>query len=456
MAINYENIAKQILDAVGGADNVITVENCMTRLRFTLKNKAKARKEVLEKIEGVKGVFAKEGKYHVVMGSEANDIYKIYVKEGTISEQNSSNEQPEGKTSFWDRIMDTITGSITPIIPIIIPSGLMLVLANLLVSLKVVTAESELFSFLNLIGNAGYYFLPIFIGYFAAKKMNTNPCLGMLLGAILLYPDLSAAIASEGGLHFFGLTIPSVSYSSTIIPILLAVWVLSYVEKFINKILPKMARNIIGPFLTILIMAPLTLLVIGPIGDYFGKAITSLFTGLFNSGLGWIAVGLLGMAFPVIVAAGAHIALVPLMINFIMTKGYDPFLLTAGTAYNMAATGVALAVMIKSKNKELKGVAASAVLSGVMGITEPALYGIAIPLKKTMVGLFAGGLVGGLTAGLLDFKVYVPGLQGPLVLPTYADQGNNLLVSIIVMVVSTLVAFLVTYFRGFDDPESIE
>lgn len=456
MTTSNELKAKQILEAVGGINNIIGLENCLTRLRFNLKDNSKVKKEVLEKIEGVKGISVSGGQFQVVMGSEANDIYRSYLKNGIITESKDSKGTPKGKTKLFDRVMDTIMGSIAPALPIIVTSGLLQVLANLLVSLKVIPAGSELFRFLNFAGSAGYYFLPIFVGYFAAKKMNTNPALGMLLGGILLYPDLSTAIASEEGLHFLGLTIPSVTYSSTIIPILLMVWVLSFVDNFISKIMPKAVKNILSPLVTMLIIAPLSLLVIGPLGDSFGKVLTSLFTTLFNSGFGWIAVGLLGMAFPIIVAAGAHVAMIPLMVSFLTTKGYDPFLLAAGTAYNMAAAGVALAVALKSKNKEIKTIAASASFSGFMGISEPSLYGVALRYKRTMIGLLIGGLVGGLVAGLLQFKVYVLGLQGLFAIPTYADQGNNLMVSIIVMATATIVAFLITYFYGFNDPETIE
>jgi PTS system beta-glucosides-specific IIC component len=457
MATKNEVKAKQILEAVGGIENVTSIEKCLTRLRFTLKDNSKANKEVLEKIEGVRGISVMGEQFQVVIGSEADDIYRIYLKDGVITEKKDAQNKPKGKTGFFDSVMDTLSGSLTPVIPIIVVCGLLMALANLLAYFNVISADSDFYNLLDGVGDAGFYFLPIFVGYFAAKKMNTNGAIGMLLGAVLLYPSLSEAIASEGGMQILGLTIPSVTYSSTIIPILLIVWALSYVEKFINKILPKATSNILNPLVTMLVMIPLALLFIGPLGNYFGQLLSGVFSALLNSGLGWLAVGLVGLAFPVLVSAGAHIALTPIVLELMATNGFDSFLIPAGAVYNMACAGTALAVAIKSKNKNIKSTAYSATFSAIMGISEPALFGIGYRVKGSLVGIFAGGLVGGLVAGLMQFKVYTPLLvQGLYVLPTYADEGNNLLAAIVSFLAAIVTSFLVTYFRGFEDPQSNE
>lgn len=451
MAISSEEKAKQILKAVGGVNNVIELENCLTRLRFQLKDNSKADKEVLEKIEGVKGLSTTGGQFQVVMGSEANDIYRIFLKNGTISENKDSKDAPKGKTRLFDVVMDTLMGSITPVISLLMASGLILALANLLAQFGVISADSGLFILLSGIGNACFYFLPVFIGYYSAKKMNTNSAIGMFLGAVLLFPSLSEAIASENGLNILGLTVPSVSYSSTIFPILLIVWVLSYVEKLINKIMPKATKNTLNPMVIILIMVPLALLVIGPLGNYIGTLLNMLFASMVGTNLGWIAVGLLALVYPILVGAGAHLALLPIILNSIAMNGFDNLVLPAGAVYNMACAGTALAIAVKSKNNNLKSIAYSASLSAFLGITEPAVFGIAYRIKGAIVGLFAGALAGGLVAGLLNFKVYTFMLQGLFTLPTYIDEGNNLFAAIVSFAVATVVSFLVTYFHGFDD-----
>lgn len=456
MSTSNEMIAKQILDAVGGADNVISIANCMTRLRFTLKDKSKAKKDILEKIEGVKGVVFMGGQYQIVMGNQANDIYRIYTKNEKINEKKDTQQTVQGKTPFFDRVMDTISGSVTPIIPIIVTGGLLQALALLLSTLNVLSANSETYKMIMFIGQAAYYFLPVFLGYSAAKKMNTNTALGMFLGAVLLYPDLMTAIASEEGFHFFGLAIPAVAYSSTIIPILLGVWVMSYVEKFINRFMFKSIKNLLTPLLTILIMVPITLMVLGPLGAVLGSYLASLFNLMANSNLGWLVVMIMAGLFPIIVMMGVHVMFYPLVLNALATSGFDLLILPAGLAYNTACAAVALAVAVKSKNKALKASAYSASVSGFLGITEPSLYGVALRLKRPMVGLIAGAAVGGLLAGILHFKVYYLTLVGLLALPTYVDDGNNFLYAILIMVVTTVVTFLITYFYGFEDIKESE
>ena len=450
MAENNEKIASQILDAVGGADNIIAVENCITRLRFNLKDKSKANKEVLEGIEGVKGVVFMSGQCQVVMGNQATVIYRIYKRDGTISEQQDSTKAPAGKTKLFDRVMDVFAGSLSLIIPIVITSGLLQVLANLLVVTKIISSGSEPYNFLMYIGEAGFYFLPIFLGYSAAKKMNTNPAIGMLLGAVLLYPSLTSAIASEEGFRILGLTVPSVTYSSTVIPILLIVWGMTYVDKFVNRFMPKSMSNLFSPIVITLIMVPIALLVLGPLGVYIGQYVASFLTYLFNNNLGWLAVLLLAGLYPVLVMTGAHWAVLPISLEFFSTLGYDPLMSPSGLAYNTACAGVALAVAIKSKNGKLKALGYSAMLSALLGISEPSLYAIVIRMKKTMIGLFSGAIIGGLLGGLLNLRATAFMLQGPLAIPIY-DGENGPLLATLVLVVSFVVSLAVTYVLGFED-----
>jgi PTS system beta-glucosides-specific IIC component len=453
MTIKDEKIADQILAAVGGSGNIVAVENCMTRLRFDLKDDSKASKGTLEKIEGVKGVVFTNGQCQVVMGGEANDVYKIFLKNGTISEGKDAKGAPKGKTRWFDAVMDTLMGSITPVISLLMASGLILALANLLAQFNVIPSDSGLYVLLSSIGNACFFFLPVFLGYFSAKKMGTNAAIGMFLGAILVYPSLSETIAGETGLNLFGLTVPAVTYSSTIIPILLIVWALSYVEKFVDKIMPKSTKNTVNPMIIILIMVPFALLVVGPLGDYVGKLLNTVFGSMVGTKFGWIAVGLLGLVYPLLVGAGAHLALLPILMNSFAMNGYDTLIFTAGAAYNMACAGTALAIALKSKNSNLKSTAYSGSLSAFLGVSEPALFGIVFRIKRAIVGVSAGGLAGGLVAGLLGFKVYTFMLQGLYTLPTYIDGGNNLFAAIATFVVATVVAFAVTYIYGFDDLE---
>ena len=451
MAINQKNVAKQILDAVGGAENINAVENCVTRLRFNLKDTSKSSKKTLEKIEGVKGVVVLNGQPQVVMGELASDIFKIYQKDGTISETLDSESPRAVKMSVFDRVMDTVAGSLSLIIPIVLTSGLFQVLAYLLLTLQVIEAGSDIYNFFIFIGSAGFYFLPVFVGYSAAKKMKTNPAIGMLLGAVLVFPDLANALASEEGFHILGLAVPAVTYSSTVIPILLSVWVMSYVDRIIKRFMPKTLSTLFTPVLLTLIMVPIALLIVGPIGIYFGSFIATILTGLFDANMGWLAVVILAVLFPLLVMAGAHWAVLPISLEFFGTMGYDPLMSPAGLAYNFSLLGVALAVALKTKNANMKTTAFSSVASGLMGISEPALFAVALRLKQTMVGLFAGAAVGGLIGGLLQLKGFAFVLAGVIAIPAYNDGGNGILYSVLVIVASTAVSFLITYFRGFKD-----
>lgn len=447
MSKKYESLAKDILKYVGEKENVTFLMHCATRLRFQLKDIKKADKEKIEQLKGVITVVIQNGQFQVCIGPHVSEVYEEINKLGNFTDSNIKDANPKSRI---DRFFEVVSGIFTPIVPILIASGMVGALLALLSGLKLVSEHNITYYTFNIIKEAGFYFLPIFIGYTAAKKLGANPFLSMMLGAILLHPQLNNfANLKVENLNIFGIAVPNVHYGSSVLPIILSVWLLAYVEKFFNKVFHPVVRAFMSPMMSMLVMLPIMLIIIAPAGDNVAKYIGE-FVVFFGDKAGFLAVAAIGAFMPIMIVTGTHSFAFPVIVGSLTTVGSEGLLIPGFLAENLAMAGAAFAVVTMVKNQEKKAEARAGAISAVLGISEPAMYGVNLPLKTPFYAAMIGGGLGGLFAGIFKLKFYaivsasLTGLPGTL----SNDGFGNLVVAVITMIISFTTAFIAARILG--------
>ena len=467
--MKYEKLANEIIKNVGGKENVNSLAHCITRLRFRLKDKSKANTEVLKNMDGVVTVIESGGQYQVVIGNHVADVYEEVNIIGGFAA--AASEESDEKVSLFNKFIDTISGVFTPTLGVLCATGMIKGFIALFVSLKLLSDKSGTYAILSAIGDCLFYFFPIFLGYTASKKFKGSEFLGMAIGACLVYPSLAgltvgeplytlfagSIIASPVHVTFLGIPVILMTYSSSVIPIILATYVGVKIEKFFKKVIPAVVKTFLVPFCTLLIIVPLTLIVIGPIATWAGQLLGAGTLSIYS--LSPVVAGLLlGGFWQVFVIFGLHWGLVPIMINNLAVLHLDPIIaLVFGASF--AQTGVVLAILIKTKNSKLKSLCIPAFISGLFGVTEPAIYGITLPRKKPFIISCIGGAVGGAVLGLMESKLFMFGGLGIFGIPSYLNpkgMDSSFYGCLIAMFVSFVVGFLIMFFSGFKDEETKE
>lgn len=448
--MDYNKLGQSIVELIGGKDNVASLTHCATRLRFNLKDEGKANTQALKNTQGVMGVVSNAGQYQVIIGSDVASVYKEIVKVADIDQGNQTANVEEDKRSKGAKIIDTITGIFTPILPAITAAGMLKAVLAILVAFKLISTETQTYQVINFMADSAFYFLPILLANSAAKKFKCNAYLAMMVGGILLHPNFVSMVntAKEAGtgISVFGLPISLASYSSSVLPIILAVWFMSYVEPIADKISPKAIKFFSKPLITIAITGIITLVVIGPIGynisDLIGTGIKTI-----ESYCSWLVPTLIGGLTPLFVMTGTHYGLIPIGINNRMTLGYDTIIYPGMLASNVAQGGAALAVAFKSKKSDIKQLAMSAGITGVCGITEPALYGVNLRFKTPLYASMIGGAIGGLFMGIFKVCNYSGGSPGFLTLPSYigGDSMTTFYFACIGAVISVVISFVIAF-----------
>ena len=397
--MNYNKVAQDIIDNVGGKANIKQVTHCFTRLRFILKDESKAKKDVVEHLEGVISVVVSGGQFQVVCGAKVTKIYDAAVAilgDNVAAASSDDVEIPKQKQSFGNLILQKITEIFTPLVPAIAAAGLIKGLLAVAARVPGFDTENSTYVIMNTASNIIFYFMPIFLAYTTATALKCSKVIAMILGAFICHPTIDALVQDVATRStIFGLPVIKMeftvgessrifSYTESVIPIILGVIVLYFLEKLLKKIIPEILQLILVPGLSLIIMVPVMLVVVGPVGIYVGYLVQWLYTALygFSPILGGIIVGGL---WGVCVIFGAHRALLPIGLNDVAMTGTNTLMCFAGSA-NFSQAGAALGVMLKTKSKQLKQVAASASLSAwLVGITEPAIYGCNLRLKKPMI-----------------------------------------------------------------------
>lgn len=411
--MNYQETAPQIIAAIGGNENIDNVTHCMTRLRFVLKDDAKADDEKVKSVDGVMGVTRKAGQYQLIIGPTVTNLYDVVTKLLPAAGEEESDEhtakgRKDGKAIF-NQVLDYLSGSLTPLIPILLVASLCKTVGVVLgpSMLSVVTEKSDIYQLFTFVGDAGFYFLPVFIGWSASRKLKTSIPIGMLLGAVLLYPSFMQM--AEDGVKFsvYGLPTMLQNYSSTVLPMILTIAAMSFVEKFWKKFTPDVLKVFMIPFGTLLVMIPRTLVVFGPLGGFIGVYIGEALIAL-NTFARPLAVCVVGATFAFIVMTGMHPVLFTYLFTTFPTLGYDNFLMPGILASSWAATGVALACVFKFKSKEKKTLTFGYIITWFLGgVGEPLLYGLNVPYKTPFVAGVISGAITGLVAGILNLTGHV-------------------------------------------------
>ncbi|WP_250193100.1 beta-glucoside-specific PTS transporter subunit IIABC [Bacillus velezensis] len=448
--MDYHKISKEILQLVGGEENVQSVIHCMTRLRFNLYDNAKADRNGLEQTEGVMGTNISGGQFQIIVGNHVPKVYQALMESSGLSDE-SANKTSKQKKNVLSAVFDVISGVFTPILPAIAGAGMIKGLVALAVTFGWMSEKSQTHSILTAVGDGAFYFLPLLLAVSAARKFRCNPYVAAAVAGAILHPDLTALLGAGKSISFIGLPVTAATYSSTVIPILLAIWLMSYVEKGIDRITPSSLKLIAVPMLTLVIVVPVTLITVGPLGAILGNYLSVGVNDLFNHA-GIAAMILLAGTFSLIIMTGMHYALVPIMINNIAQYGHD-YILPAMFLANMGQAGASFAVFLKSKNKTFKSLAFTTSITALMGITEPAMYGVNMRLKKPFAAALIGGAAGGAFYGVTGVASYIVGGNAGLPsIPVFI--GPTFLYALIGLFISFAAGMAAALLIGFEDVQS--
>lgn len=458
--MDYSVTAKELIKKLGGEKNVDSLTHCMTRLRFVLKDESGIDDKAVENIPGVMGIMKKGGQYQVIIGNNVAKCYSEINKLYGFSDTASSNGK-KVKRNPVTVALDFISGCMTPMIPAIIAGGLIKVLLVVLGPslLNVISATGDTYIIMNAIGDAAFYFLPVFIAVTASKKLGCNTYLAIMVAAMLLYPDLITLLGGEAPTKLFGF-IPVIhgSYSSSVIPAMLATILLKYVEKLVDKITPEWSKNFLKPLLIVLITAPITLCLLAPLGLVIGNGLQFVLNYIYNFAP-WLAMALFATFMPFIVMTGMHWAFVPAALLAISNPGYELMLLPAMLASNIAQAGATFAVAVKTKDSKMRQIAIPAGISALLaGVTEPAMYGVTLKLKKPMYAACIAGGVGGVIMGIVKLKAYAfatPCLTA-IVQFISPDGGKNMLFACIIAALSFVLSFVLALIMTKNKAETTE
>ena len=475
MASKYDALARIIIQNVGGKSNVISVAHCITRLRFKLKDENKANTEVLKKTDGIVTVIQSGGQYQVVIGNHVPDVFAAVNDIGGFGNQSDSAEEaPKQKLSPGAALIDIISGVFQPCLGVLAATGMIKGLLALFTYFGWMSTTGGTYLLLYAVADGFFHYLPIFLGYTAAKKFNINLFTGMALGAALLYANDVSKIASLepvstvfAGTSFatnvyttflnIPVMMPAAGYASSVVPIILAVWIASKVEKFWKKVIPDVVKTFLVPMLTLLICTPLTFLVVGPIASLLTSLIGVLVAKLFA--FSPLVAGLIvGGLWQVLVIFGLHWGLVPFMMMNLTNFGYD-FVIAPYFAATFAQTAVVIAILVRTRDKKLKSLCIPASISGFFGVTEPAIYGITLPKKKPFVISCIAAAIGGAIIGGTGSKIYTFGGLGVFGFPTFINTANNDITSMIWALVAVGVAVVIAFIATlviFKDDEKQE
>lgn len=453
MKKDYSKSAEKLIEAMGGKENIKKVFHCMTRLRFYVKDKNKINETDIKNLPEISGVNWYQDQFQVIAGNHVNDMYEELIKKGIPNDDEQTSELNKQKKGIGSAIIDSITGCMTPMIPALTAAGMIKVVLTLLTTFSLVNNQSSTYKVIEFIGDAAFYFMPFLIAANAAKVFHVNQSLSLIIAGVFQHPNFTAMMDSGNPIDFFSIPVTPMTYCYSVIPVILMVWIMSYIEKFVDKITPRIVKLILHPTLVIIISALIAIIAIGPLGGIIGDGL-AVAIDFLSAKLGFVIVGILAATFPFIVMTGMHHALTPIGLNAIATGGSDALIFVSQVCSNVAQGGASLAVAVKSKNENMKQLASASGISALMGITEPALYGVTLKLKRPVVAAALAAGIGGIVGGILQVSLYIA-QNSLLAIPAFigAKGMTNLLYGIIMIIVSFVGAFVLTFVLGFKDEE---
>ncbi|MBY4959114.1 beta-glucoside-specific PTS transporter subunit IIABC [Streptococcus suis] len=450
--MKYKNTALAILKAVGGEKNVLRATHCVTRLRLELKDENIVSDDRVKSISGVLGIMKKNGQYQIILGNDVANYYKEFTALGKFD---SDSVQQVKKANVLEQVIEYIAGSMTLLIPAMLGGGMIKVLVIVLPMLGLLKADSQSISFLAFFGVAPYHFMPIFLAYSASQKLKVTPALAMSVAGILLHPNFVQMVSSGDPLHFLGAPVTPASYGSSVIPILIMVWLMKYIEAVFNKVTPAVTKSFLQPTLVLLVSGFIALVLVGPLGVIVGEGLSQLVEQMHGVA-GWLTLAVLGAIMPFIVMTGMHWAFAPIFLAASIATP-DVLILPAMLGSNLAQGAASMAVAFKSKNSNTKQIAFAAGFSALFaGVTEPALYGVTLKYKKPLYAAMIGGGLAGLFVGLTGVKAYLFAVPSLIALPQfiYSEAASNITNAMIAAAISIIVTFILAYFLGIDEETS--
>lgn len=456
--MDYKAVAAEVVEKSGGVENIKTVAHCATRLRFTLKNKDAADMDAIKKVKGVLGCIYATEQLQIIFGKEVLGIYDAVLKNYQFEQPDASKpvasdkkeKQPLTVRSAADAVIGFVAGSVVPLVPGLIAGGMLKVILLLITYAVPSFSASDTFKILSWVANAPFYFMPIFVAYGASKKLGGTPIYAMASVAALLTPEFMTAVADGTAMTMLGIPVRLVKYQQQLLPALLIAFACFYVEKLLNKIVPGIFKSIFVGMGTMAVSMILGFTVLGPLGGYIGSAISGVFVWM-GSNIGPVAVGVLAGCLPWLVMTGMHHAISPFMAQSIADPGYDPIFRPAFILHNMAEGGACLGVGLRTKDAQFRSECLSLAFGCIVaGVTEPTIYGINLKLKKPMIGVMAGGAVGGVVTGILGAKAYTMGYSTIMALPIFEDTFLAMLIGIIVVI---LTSAAVSFILGYDEAD---
>ena len=445
----YQAMAGQILDLVGGKENIRTFAHCMTRLRFNVKDKGRVDTDKIDKLPGCMGTQWANDQLQVIIGQSVDKAYDAICEAGGLQKEASIEENLDAgkkKKVTLLTVCEGISGCIVPLIPLFMASGLIkvvLVLANLV---GLLPSDSSTYTVLTYASDAALYFLPVIIGYTAAKKFGADPSLAMGLCALLVYPNFATALTGETPVTLFGIPVYSATYSNMMFPSIMVVFVMGYVERFFKKYVPEILRVMLVPLLTFLVMLPLSLCLIAPAGVFLGNGVTWVVEAIYNN-IGFLGVGILAGLYPLLIITGMHSTMAPVCMAYFAKYSFDPLIIPACYIANFGQAAAAFGVAVKSKKADTKGIAASSALTAFLaGVTEPALFGVTFRYRKPLIASVIGGFVGGCYVGLMGCKLVAMSGLGVFALAGFISSD---MMNLVHYIIGTVLAMVVTFVISF-------
>lgn len=455
--MDYKELASFIMEAVGGEENVISLTHCATRLRFALKDDSIPDEKKLKAKKGVLGVSVNGGQYQIIIGNTVPKVYAAIMEQSDLK-TGAGDDGKKQKRKIGEVIMEFTSAVFSPILPALIGAGLINALLSLAVLLGM-NNEGNLYYFISIIGNAPLYFLPVLLAYTASKRAGVNSFLAVALAGAMLHPNYTAllpeGISALTTTSVAGIPVTLANYGSSVIPALLMVGALYYVDRFLDKIIPALVKFFVKPVLDLVIVGFLTFVILGPLGYIAGAALCNGLNAI-DTHVGWLVPTLIGTLSPLMVLTGMHNGLGPFMLQSFADRGYERLAGPGQLPSNVAQGAAALAVALRTKkNKEFKQMSFSAGLTAVLGITEPAMFGVTLKVKKVLTCVMIGGGIGGFYAGITGLKCYSFCAAGLLALPAFVspDGWMNLIHAVVTLVLGFGITFVLVYVQNLNGDE---
>ncbi|MET3816087.1 PTS cellobiose/arbutin/salicin transporter subunit IIBC [Pantoea sp. UYEF8] len=460
MPRNYAEVSRAIVDALGGLTNIDALTHCMTRLRFVVKDQTQVDLVRLKAIDGVMGVVHNDSQCQVIIGNNVSQAYQAVLQLGSPGGASAPVKRKLTLKGIGAGILDALVGTMSPLIPAIIGGSMVKLLAMILDMAGVFEKGSSTLVILNVIGDGAFFFLPVMVAASAALKFKTNMSLAIAIAGVLVHPnfiELMAKAAQGQPVEFAFIPVTAVKYTYTVIPALVMTWILSHIERGVDRITPAVTKNFLKPMLIVLIAAPIAIVLIGPIGIWIGSGISALVYTVHGY-LGWLSVAIMGAIWPLLVMTGMHRVFTPTIIQTIAETGKEGMVMPSEIGANLSLGGSSLAVAFKTKNRELRQTALAAAASAIIaGISEPALYGVAVRLKRPLIACLISGFICGAVAGIGGLASHSMASPGLFTSVQFFDPANPMTIVWVaaVMVLSVVLSFVLTLILGFEDiPET--